>query len=79
MEGLAGALALAGKHADAARMLGSATRAREAVGAPLPPPERGDVNRITSVVRTALGASAYGAEFGRGTDATSATGSAAAS
>ncbi|NBE98434.1 tetratricopeptide repeat protein [Nonomuraea sp. KC401] len=54
-EGLAGAHSLAGRHEEAARLLNEAFRLRESVGAPLPPAERGDVDRITAVLRTALG------------------------
>ncbi|WP_232668395.1 BTAD domain-containing putative transcriptional regulator [Pseudonocardia sp. TRM90224] len=50
-EGLAGAHALAGEHAEAARLLDAAARARESVGAPLPQAERFDVDRITAAVR----------------------------
>lgn len=63
MEGLAGARALAGDHGEAARLLGAATAARESAGAPLPPAERGDVDRISAVVRRALGERAFDAEF----------------
>lgn len=54
-EGLAGARALAGRHEEAARLLGGAAALRESVGAPLPPAERGDVDRITAAVRQTLG------------------------
>ncbi|GGP94590.1 putative ATPase/DNA-binding winged helix-turn-helix (wHTH) protein [Actinomadura coerulea] len=47
-EGLAGALSLAGRRAEAARSLAAASRARAAVGAPLPEAERGDVDRIAA-------------------------------
>ncbi|WP_433555882.1 BTAD domain-containing putative transcriptional regulator [Pseudonocardia xinjiangensis] len=66
MEGLAGALALAGEPARAARLLGAAAAAREAVGAPLPEAERGDVNRITATARGQLGDEAFTTEFERG-------------
>jgi hypothetical protein len=55
LDGLAGAAALAGDHHRAARLLGAAARTREAAGGPLPPAEGGDVERITEVVRSALG------------------------
>ncbi|WP_204010682.1 BTAD domain-containing putative transcriptional regulator [Sphaerimonospora thailandensis] len=55
LEGLAGALALAGRHVRAAQLLGAATAARDKAGAPLPPAERGDVTRIGTAVREALG------------------------
>ncbi|MFI9203463.1 BTAD domain-containing putative transcriptional regulator [Streptomyces sp. NPDC053048] len=66
LEGLAGARALGGRHGHAARLLGAAAAARESTGAPLPPAERGDVDRITAAVREALGARAFAAEFRRG-------------
>lgn len=66
-EGLAGALSLAGDTAHAARLLGTATALRESVGAPLPPAERGDVDRITAALREVLGDEAFTAELERGT------------
>ncbi|MFD7658552.1 ATP-binding protein, partial [Actinosynnema sp. NPDC059797] len=48
LEGLAGARALAGDTAEARRLLDEADAARRSVGAPLPPAERGDVDRITA-------------------------------
>lgn len=53
-EGLAGAHSLAGRLDHAARLLGAATAARAALGAPLPPAERGDVDRIGQRLRDAL-------------------------
>ncbi|WP_308202887.1 BTAD domain-containing putative transcriptional regulator [Crossiella sp. SN42] len=47
-EGLAGAHSLAGEHDRAAELLASAAARRAATGAPLPPAERGDVDRITA-------------------------------
>jgi predicted ATPase/DNA-binding SARP family transcriptional activator len=47
-EGLAGAHSLAGEHDQAAALLAEATAKRAAAGAPLPPAERADVNRITA-------------------------------
>jgi tetratricopeptide (TPR) repeat protein len=41
LEGLAGVQALAGRHDQAARLLGAATAARKSTGAPLPAEERG--------------------------------------
>ncbi|MFD1930186.1 BTAD domain-containing putative transcriptional regulator [Nonomuraea mangrovi] len=55
LEGLAGAHSLAGRHELAARLLASAAATRQAVGAPLPAAERGDVDRIESRIRQALG------------------------
>ncbi|MFJ8844688.1 BTAD domain-containing putative transcriptional regulator [Streptomyces cyaneofuscatus] len=59
LEGLAGARALAGRHEEAAALLAAAAGARASVGAPLPPAERGDVDRITAAVRTGLGERAF--------------------
>jgi hypothetical protein len=66
LEGLAGARALAGHHGQAARLLGMADAARRSAGAPLPPAEQGDVNRITAMVRTALGEESFASEFAVG-------------
>ncbi|MFC4010324.1 BTAD domain-containing putative transcriptional regulator [Nonomuraea purpurea] len=55
LEGLAGAYAGVGEHRRAARLLGTATAARESAGAPLPPAERGDVDRIAAAIRRGLG------------------------
>ncbi|WP_020580071.1 BTAD domain-containing putative transcriptional regulator [Actinopolymorpha alba] len=67
-EGLAGAYALAGQPVQAARLLGTATRARESSGAPLPEAERGDVERITAKVLATLGTEMFAAEFSAGVD-----------
>lgn len=68
LEGLAGARSLSlsltaeqtgnGRPAywEAAEMLGAAAALREAVGVPLPAPERADVDRITARLRAAMGA-----------------------
>jgi len=66
LEGLAGARALAGHHVQAARLLGMADAARRSAGAPLPPAEHGDVDRITATVRTALGEEAFASELAVG-------------
>ncbi|MER7504132.1 BTAD domain-containing putative transcriptional regulator [Nonomuraea pusilla] len=55
LEGLAGALSIGGAPEQAARLLGKAGALRGSVGAPLPPGERGDVDRITAALETALG------------------------
>ncbi|MFB9903805.1 BTAD domain-containing putative transcriptional regulator [Allokutzneria oryzae] len=52
-EGLAGAHSLTGDHDYAARLLAEATAARTEAGAPLPPAERADVDRITARLRAA--------------------------
>ncbi len=46
LEGLAGARSLAGRASEAAALLAEAAALRESVGAPLPPGERADVDRI---------------------------------
>ncbi len=48
LEGLAGAEALAGDPEHAAELLATATATRAAAGAPLPPAERFDLDRITA-------------------------------
>lgn len=70
LEGLAGAAALhgTGPAADcAALLLGAADAARRSVGAPLPPAERGDVDRITCAARAILGEAAFTQAVERGT------------
>ncbi|WP_306332241.1 BTAD domain-containing putative transcriptional regulator [Streptomyces sp. KL118A] len=66
LEGLAGAAAVSGAAERAALLLGAADAARRSVGAPLPPAERGDVDRIAAAARAALGEAAYAEAFARG-------------
>ncbi|WP_328955946.1 BTAD domain-containing putative transcriptional regulator [Kitasatospora purpeofusca] len=66
LEGLAGAHALAGRPAHAARLLGTAAAVRESVGSPLPAAERGDVDRTTDRATAALGAAAFTTALHRG-------------
>ncbi|QYA95592.1 AfsR/SARP family transcriptional regulator [Streptomyces anulatus] len=69
LEGLAGAAAVAGRVPEAvcaARLLGAAAAARRRAGAPLPPAERADVDRVTAAARTVLGAPAFTEAFDRG-------------
>ncbi|MEU8119439.1 BTAD domain-containing putative transcriptional regulator [Spirillospora sp. NPDC049024] len=66
LEGLAGAAALTGTSAEAARLLGEAAALRESTGAPLPPEERTDVDRITATARSALGDDAFTTAFAEG-------------
>ncbi|MEU5361980.1 BTAD domain-containing putative transcriptional regulator [Streptomyces sp. NPDC005925] len=69
LEGLAGAAALRRTGRGAARaalLLGAADAARRGVGAPLPPAERGDVDRITAAAEAVLGGPAFKEEFERG-------------
>ncbi|MFD3522575.1 BTAD domain-containing putative transcriptional regulator [Streptomyces sp. NPDC058653] len=70
LEGLAGARSLAGRPESAALLLGAATAARQRAGAPLPPAESADVDRVTRAARTALGAVAFEGAFTRGTTLT---------
>ncbi|WP_078076109.1 AfsR/SARP family transcriptional regulator [Streptomyces niveus] len=67
LEGLSGADALAGRAGPAALLLGAATAARRTAGAPLPPAERTDVDRITHAARAALGPAAFEEVFAHGT------------
>ncbi|MEV4257615.1 hypothetical protein AB0J52_31030, partial [Spirillospora sp. NPDC049652] len=66
LEGMAGAFALAGDARRAALLLGSADAARRGVGAPLPPAERGDVDRVTASAASALGEAAFAEAFAEG-------------
>ncbi|GAA0969857.1 BTAD domain-containing putative transcriptional regulator [Actinocorallia libanotica] len=66
LEGLAGARALAGDHAHAARLLGAAAAARESAGAALSRLARHDVDRITAAIRTNLDERTLQAELHRG-------------
>jgi predicted ATPase/DNA-binding SARP family transcriptional activator len=69
LEGLAGAAALGGRGPAsecAALLLGAADAARRGVGAPLPPAERGDVDRVTAAARAALGGPAFAEAFAYG-------------
>ncbi|MFJ6510210.1 BTAD domain-containing putative transcriptional regulator [Streptomyces sp. NPDC091406] len=69
LEGLAGAAALVGRTPEAvcaARLLGAAAAARLRAGAPLPPAERADVDRVTAATRAVLGAPAFSEAFDLG-------------
>ncbi|MFF2776089.1 BTAD domain-containing putative transcriptional regulator [Streptomyces sp. NPDC058052] len=66
LEGLAGAHALDGHREGAALLLGAAGALRASTGAPLPPAERGDVERVETAVRAALGDGAFLAARARG-------------
>ncbi|MGH3898248.1 MAG: ATP-binding protein [Pseudonocardiaceae bacterium] len=69
LEGLAGADALAGRHDRAGWLLGSADAARRSVDRPLPPAERTDVDRISAVLRAALGEAGFDKAWHRGASA----------
>ncbi|MEV0973501.1 BTAD domain-containing putative transcriptional regulator [Microtetraspora glauca] len=66
LDGLAGALSLAGHHDRAARILGAAAAARASGSLSPAPAERVDIDRITDRVRTALGEERFAAEAGHG-------------
>ncbi|MFJ4825716.1 AfsR/SARP family transcriptional regulator [Streptomyces bacillaris] len=69
LEGLAGAAALTADGPSATRaavLLGAAAAARRAAGAPLPPAERADVDRVTASARAALGAEAFSEAYAEG-------------
>ncbi|MEV3983116.1 BTAD domain-containing putative transcriptional regulator [Nonomuraea sp. NPDC049758] len=68
LEGLAGALSIAGREhlAEAARKLGRAAALRRAAGAPLPAGERHDVDRITARLRAAMGEPEFAGSFAAG-------------
>ncbi|MDX2779955.1 AAA family ATPase, partial [Streptomyces caniscabiei] len=69
LEGLAGVAAL-GRQRPAAEcaalLLGAADSARRGAGAPLPPAERADVDRVTAAARAALGGPAFTEAFALG-------------
>ncbi|MEV5107704.1 BTAD domain-containing putative transcriptional regulator [Streptomyces massasporeus] len=67
LEGLAGAYSLAGAPHRATRLLGTAAATRERAGAPHPPAERGDVERIAARLRATMDEAAYTREFTAGT------------
>ncbi|MCQ6554507.1 winged helix-turn-helix domain-containing protein [Streptomyces sp. C10-9-1] len=69
LEGLAGAAALHGREETArcaGLLLGAADAARRSVGAPLPPAERGDTDRIATAAEATLGGPAFTRAFERG-------------
>ncbi|MFB7084257.1 BTAD domain-containing putative transcriptional regulator [Streptomyces sp. NPDC056296] len=66
LEGLAGGYGLAGRPARAARLLGVAEATRNRSGAPLPPAERADVDRISAQLRATSGTEAFAVEFAAG-------------
>ncbi|MFI7287763.1 BTAD domain-containing putative transcriptional regulator [Streptomyces anulatus] len=66
LEGLAGAELLRGRPGAAARHLGAAAAARDAVGLPLPEGERHDIDRISARTVDVLGRAAYETRFAGG-------------
>jgi predicted ATPase/DNA-binding SARP family transcriptional activator len=66
LEGVAGARTLQGRHRDAALLLGQAGSLRAATGAPLPPGERCDVDRVRLHLQTAMGDTALAATVAEG-------------
>ncbi|MER5830726.1 BTAD domain-containing putative transcriptional regulator [Streptomyces sp. NPDC002130] len=67
LEGLAGAYSLSGATERATRLLGTAAATRERAGAPHPPAERGDVERIAARLRATMDEETYTSEFTAGT------------
>ncbi|RJQ74458.1 AfsR/SARP family transcriptional regulator [Pseudonocardiaceae bacterium YIM PH 21723] len=65
-EGLAGVFTAQDRQDCAAQLLGAAAAGRKALGAPLPAGERGDVERITGLVRRKLGDANFRSEWERG-------------
>ncbi|GGU92963.1 SARP family transcriptional regulator [Actinomadura cremea] len=59
LEGLAGARSLAGLHGQGARLLREAAALRASSGAPLPPGERREVDRIAGRIKDVLGVSPF--------------------
>ncbi|WP_370420593.1 BTAD domain-containing putative transcriptional regulator [Streptomyces sp. QH1-20] len=66
LEGLSGVEVLSGDPGRAAFLLGAAAATRESAGAPLPPAERGDVDRITTAAEAAMGKAAFAEAYERG-------------
>ena len=63
LEGLAGAVGLAGDRETSARLLGAADAAQRAASVPAAPSEQAEVDRITSATRAALGEAAFDAAY----------------
>jgi len=66
LEGLASTAGMARQGERAARLLGAAEALRETLGAPIPPPERADVERAVAEARAALGEEAWGRALAAG-------------
>jgi predicted ATPase/DNA-binding SARP family transcriptional activator len=66
LEGLSGAVGLAGDHKTSARLLGAADSARRAASVPAAPSEQDEIDRIAAAARAALGEGAFGAAYQHG-------------
>jgi hypothetical protein len=66
LEGLAGAAAVQGEPARAVRLWGAAEALREVIGAPLPPIERVDYERLVAKARVQLGEEAFTSAWAQG-------------
>ncbi len=65
LEGLAAAMA-SEQPLDAARLLGAAGALREQLGAPLPPSERADYDRVVEATRLAVGPKSFALAWAEG-------------
>jgi predicted ATPase/DNA-binding SARP family transcriptional activator len=70
LEGLAGAVGLAGDHETSARLLGAASSARRAASVPAAPSEEAEIDRIAATARAALGEHAFAVAYQHGSDLT---------
>jgi tetratricopeptide (TPR) repeat protein len=66
LEGLAGQARARGQARRAAGLYGAADGLRQAIGAPLPPPERAEYDRDVAALREALGEAALAAAWAEG-------------
>ncbi len=66
LEGVAGVVCARGEPERAARLCGAAAALRDAIGAPLPPEDRADYERIVAAARAALGDDAFAAAWAAG-------------
>jgi predicted ATPase/class 3 adenylate cyclase len=66
LEGLAGVAAVQGEPARAVRLWGAAEALREVIGAPLPPIERVDYERLVAKARVQLGEEAFTSAWAQG-------------
>jgi ATP/maltotriose-dependent transcriptional regulator MalT len=66
LEGLAGVVATRGELACAAKLWGAAEALREAIGAPIPPVDRAEYERIVAAARSHLGEKAFAAAWAEG-------------